>query len=99
MRRHAHYFSSSDALSYVRRGAHGDSAFKDVDPPMPPLTRFTAYKATGVNDWSVFDHLRRHSVSGGLSKERAVFIAHAQEHAWRLRCDRWQQAEHRDTMP
>ncbi len=41
----------------------------------------------------------RHAVSGGQSKERAVFIVHAQEHAWHQRCDRWQQAEHRDSSP
>ncbi len=56
-------------------------------------------KATGANDWYVFDHLRRHSMSGGHSKERAVFIARVQEHAWRQRCDRWQQAEYRDSPP
>jgi len=66
---------------------------------MPPTTRFTAHKNDGVNDWYVFDHLRRHSVSGGQFKERAVFIAHAQEQTWRERCDRWQQAEHRDSTP
>ncbi len=66
---------------------------------MPPLTRFTAHTTDGADDWYVFDHLRRHSVSGGQSKERAVFIAHAQEHAWRQRCDRWRQAEHRESLP
>ena len=64
---------------------------------MPSLTRFTAHKNDGANDWSVFDHLRRHAVSGGQSKERAVFIARSQEHAWCQRCDRWQQAEHQDS--
>ncbi len=66
---------------------------------MSPPTRFTSHKVDGVDDWYVFDHLRRHSVSGGQSKERAVFIARSQEHAWRQRCDRWQQAEHRDGPP
>ncbi len=66
---------------------------------MLPLTRFTAHKNDGANDWYVFDPLRRHSVSGGQSKERAVFIARAQEHAWRQRRDRWQQAEHRGSLP
>lgn len=47
----------------------------------------------------MFDHLRRHAVSGGQSKERAVFIARAQEHAWRQGCDHWQQAEYRDSAP
>ncbi len=66
---------------------------------MLPPTRFTAHTNDGVNDWYVFDHLRRHSVSGGQSKERAVFIAHAQEHAWRARCAVWQQAEWRGGVP
>ncbi len=70
----------------------------DVGRAMPPLTRFTARKSTGANDWCVFDHLHRHSISGGLSKERATFIVHFKEHAWQQRCDRWQQAEHRDSM-
>ncbi len=39
---------------------------------MPPLTRFTAYENNGASDWSVFDHVRRHSISGGQSKERRV---------------------------
>ena len=66
---------------------------------MPPRTRFTAHKNNGATDWYVFDHLHRLALSGGLSRERAVFNARAQEHAWRQRCDRWQQAEHRDTTP
>lgn len=66
---------------------------------MSPLTRFTAYENNGASDWSVFDHMRRHSISGGQSKERAVSIAHVQEQVWRQRCDRWQQAEHRDSLP
>jgi len=62
-----------------------------------PLIRFTAHKTTDVTEWSVFDHLHRHSISGSLSQELAAFIAHAQEHAWRQRCDRWQQGEHWDS--
>ncbi len=66
---------------------------------MPALTRFTVHKNNGASDWSVFDHLRRHSMSGGQSKEHAVFIVHAQEHAWCQRCERWQQAEHWESTP
>jgi len=66
---------------------------------MSPPTRFTAHKVDGGDDWYVFDHLRRHSVCGGQSKERAVFIARAQERHWRQRCDRWQQAERCDRAP
>ncbi len=61
--------------------------------------RFTIYEDAKTRTWSVFDRLRGYlSSHTRLERMAATSIAHAQEHAWCQRCDRWQEAEHRDTM-
>jgi len=45
----------------------------------------------------VFDDLRGHTVSAGNTVSVAKFIAHSHEATWRERCQRWIEAEHRDS--
>ena len=49
--------------------------------------------------WAVYDDLRGYAISEGNNAAMAKFIAHSREATWRERCERWQQAEHRNGMP
>ncbi len=66
---------------------------------MTPRPRFVARSRGFSKVWVVFDDLRGHTVSAGNTAAVAKFIAHSHEATWRERCDRWQQAEYRDSTP
>ena len=66
---------------------------------MTPRPRFVARPRRFSKVWVVFDDLRGHTVSAGNTAAVATFIANTHEATWRERCDRWQQAEHRDSPP
>jgi len=43
------------------------------------------------------DDLRGHTVSAGYTASVSTFIARSHEATWRERCQRWIEAEHRDS--
>jgi len=47
----------------------------------------------------VYDDLRGYAISEGNNAAMATFIAGTHEAAWRERCQRWIEAEHRDSTP
>ncbi len=66
---------------------------------MTPRLRFVARPHRFSQKWAVYDDLRGYVVSEGNNAPMAKFIANTHEATWRERCDRWQQAEHRDSTP
>ena len=64
---------------------------------MTPRPRFVARSRPGSGTWAVFDDLRGYTVSRGNTAAVSTFIAHSHEATWRKRCQRWIEAEHRDT--
>ncbi len=66
---------------------------------MTPRPRFVARPHRFSHQWAVFDDLRGHAISAGNTAQVARFIARSHEATWRERCDRWQQAEHRNSAP
>ncbi len=66
---------------------------------MTPRPRFVARPRRFSKVWVVFDDLRGHTVSAGNTASVAKFIAHSHEATWRARCQRWVEAEHRDSTP
>ncbi len=66
---------------------------------MTPRLRFVARPHRFSHRWAVYDDLRGHTVSAGNTTAVATFIAHSHEATWRERCQRWIEAEHRDSAP
>ncbi len=64
---------------------------------MMPRPRFVARPRPGSKTWAVFDDLRGYTVSTGNTSAVSTFIAGSHEATWRERCQRWIEAEHRDT--
>ncbi len=66
---------------------------------MTPRLRFVARPHRFSHRWAVYDDLRGYVVSEGNNAAMAKFIAHSHEATWRERCQRWIEAEHRDSAP
>ncbi len=66
---------------------------------MTPRPRFVARPRRFSGMWVVFDDLRGHTVSAGNTASVSTFIARSHEATWRERCQRWIEAEHRDSTP
>ncbi len=66
---------------------------------MMPRPRFVARSRPGSGPWAVFDDLRGYPVTQGNTASVSTFIARSHEATWRERCQRWIEAEHRDSTP
>ncbi len=66
---------------------------------MTPRPRFTTHENVLTRTWTVFDHLRGYSIRSGFIYATAASIARSEEASWRARCQRWIEAEHRDSTP
>ncbi len=66
---------------------------------MPPLPRFTYHHHAATGSWYVYDRLRDRTVRIEGLGVTVAHLAGDYEANWRRHCDRWIEAEHRDSLP
>jgi hypothetical protein len=66
---------------------------------MPPPPRFTYQHHAATGRWYVYDRLRDRMVRVEDLGVTAAMLARDYEADWRGHCDRWIEAEHRESLP
>ncbi len=66
---------------------------------MAPPPRYTLHHHAATGSWYVYDRLRDRTVRIEGLGVTAATVARDEEVEWRARCQRWIEAEHRDSTP
>ncbi len=66
---------------------------------MVPVARFIIRRDGTSGYWYVIDRLLARVPYFSLLMLSADYHARAEEDRWRARCQRWQEAEHRESLP